>query len=204
MTPAIPLSALEHFSYCPRQWGLIHLEQQYSENEHTMRGNAAHELVDTHSIKKEKGVRVERSMPLYSLVHNLIGRADVVEFHADGRVFPVEYKHGNKRAKRHDELQLLAQALCLEEMLGITVPAGAIYHVSSHQRREVLFTDMLREALHQVIAQIRHHEADGTLPPPVNDARCHHCSLAEICQPAIICAAQRMTWEAITEEEGSL
>lgn len=96
---SIFLSAIEHYSYCPRQWALIHLEQQYAENVHTMRGGAAHRLVDDHSIKQEKHIRIERSLPLYSLKYNLVGKADVVEFHSDGAIYPVEYKHG-KNAQR--------------------------------------------------------------------------------------------------------
>lgn len=180
------LSAIEHYSYCPRQWALIHIEQQFAENVHTMRGQAAHEIVDEHSIKTEKGVRVERSLPLYSLTHNLVGRADVVEFHPDGTIYPVEYKHGGKRAKAHDELQLAAQALCLEEMLGRPVPRGAIYHISSNQRREVEIDAPLRAQLLKALEEIRARESSGTLPPPVNDSRCRECSLNEICQPGAI------------------
>lgn len=178
------LSAIEHYSYCPRQWALIHIEQQFAENVHTMRGQAAHALVDDHGVKVEKGVRVERSLPLYSLVHNLVGRADVVEFHPDGTIYPVEYKHGKKSAKAHDELQLAAQALCLEEMLGRPVPKGAIYHVSSRQRREVEIGAPLRARLFKALEDMRALEAAATLPPPMNDSRCRECSLYDICQPA--------------------
>lgn len=182
------LSAIEHYSYCPRQWALIHIEQQFAENVHTMRGQAAHALVDEHSIRREKGTRIERSLPLYSLTHNLIGRADVVEFHADGTIYPVEYKHGGKRAKAHDELQLAAQVLCLEEMLGHPVPRGAIYHVSSRQRREVEIGPLLRARLLKALEEMRALESSGTMPPPVNDSRCRECSLNAICQPAALAA----------------
>lgn len=182
------LSAIEHYSYCPRQWALIHIEQQFDDNVHTMRGQAAHALVDDHSIRAEKGVRIERSLPLYSLRHHLTGRADVVEFHPDGTVYPVEYKHGRKRVKTHDDLQLAAQALCLEEMLDRPVPRGAIYYVSSRQRREVEIGDSLRARLLKTLEEMRGFESAATLPAPVNDARCRECSLIEICQPAALCA----------------
>jgi CRISPR-associated exonuclease Cas4 len=191
MSDLIPLSAIQHYSYCPRQWGLIHLEQEFAENVFTMRGNAAHALVDDHGIRQEKGARVERALPLYSLGWNLVGKADLVEFHPDGTVYPVEYKHGPKRAKRHDELQLAAQAVCLEEMLGKPVPLGAIYHVTSKRRREVVIDDTLRQHLREALAAIRDWEARATLPPPVNDDRCRNCSLIEICQPAALVACQQ-------------
>lgn len=184
------LSAVEHYSYCPRQWALIHLEQQFSENVHTLRGQAAHRIVDDHSIKQEKGTRIERSLPLYSLKHNLVGKADVVEFHADGTIYPVEYKHGKKRAKKHDELQLAAQAICLEEMLGRPVLIGAIYHVSSRHRREVLIDEPLRAHLIKTLEEMRTYETTGTVPSPVHDDRCKECSLIEICQPNIVNACK--------------
>ena len=165
---------------------MIHLEQQFVENVHTMRGNAAHRLVDDHSIKQDKGTRVERSLPLYSIKYNLVGKADVVEFHADGKIYPVEYKHGRKRAKKHDELQLAAQAICLEEMLGKPVLSGAIYHVTSRRRREVLIDDTLRKHLIKTIEDMRKYEATSTLPPVVNDDRCKECSLVDICQPSVM------------------
>lgn len=184
------LSAIEHYSYCPRQWALIHLEQQFSENVHTMRGNAAHRLVDDHSIKQEKHIRIERSLPLYSLKYNLVGKADVVEFHANGTIYPIEYKHGKKRAKAHDELQLAAQAICLEEMLGKPVLTAAIYHVSSKQRREVVIDAILRAKLLETLEAMRTHERRGTMPQPVRDSRCKECSLIEICQPLAINACK--------------
>jgi CRISPR-associated exonuclease Cas4 len=200
---SIFLSAIEHYSYCPRQWALIHLEQQYAENVHTMRGNAAHRLVDDHSIKQEKHIRIERSLPLYSLKYNLVGKADVVEFHADGAIYPVEYKHGKKRAKVHDELQLAAQAVCLEEMLGRPVPMGAIYHVSSRQRREVEINQALRAKLLETLEMMRNHERTGTMPPPVRDTRCKECSLIEICQPSAVnaCNAENISTLFIIEDE---
>ncbi|PJB69689.1 MAG: CRISPR-associated protein Cas4 [Alphaproteobacteria bacterium CG_4_9_14_3_um_filter_47_13] len=197
------LSAIEHYSYCPRQWALIHLEQQFAENVHTMRGNAAHRLVDDHSIKKEKHIRIERSLPLYSLKYNLVGKADVVEFHAGGAIYPVEYKHGKKRARAHDELQLAAQAVCLEEMLGKPVPVGAIYHVSSRQRREVMIDEALRAKLQETLEAMREHERTGTMSPPVRDARCKECSLSEICQPLAVnaCKGKNISALFVIEDE---
>ena len=184
----IPISALQHWCYCPRQCGLIHLEQSFADNIHTARGQAVHHLVDTPGYEMQAGVKVERALPLWSDRLGLIGKADLVEFHPDGRIFPVEFKHGPKRAQRHDDVQLAAQALCLEDMLGRPVTHGAIYHASSHRRREVEITPALRALVVETAESIRAMLASGRLPPPVNDARCRECSLIELCQPAALTA----------------
>ena len=185
-TDPVSLSALQHWAYCPRQCGLIHLEQAFADNIHTARGQAVHHLVDTPGYEIKSGVRVERALPLWSDRLGLIGKADLVEFHPDGRVFPVEFKHGAKRQKLHDDLQLAAQAMCLEDMLGRPVPKGAIFHATSHRRREVSITPELRRLVIETAEGIRAMLASGKLPSPVNDARCKECSLKEICQPDAI------------------
>lgn len=179
----IPLSALQHWTYCPRQCGLIHLEQAFEDNIHTARGQAVHHLVDTPGYEIRAGVRVERALPLWSDSMNLIGKADMVEFYPDGAIFPVEFKHGRNRQKTHDDIQLAAQAMCLEEMLGRPVPQGAIYHASSHRRRIVNITQALRQGVMDTANAIRTMLATGCLPPPANDDRCRECSLQGICQP---------------------
>lgn len=188
----IPLSALQHWAYCPRQCGLIHLEQAFADNVHTARGQAVHHLVDTPGYEIKAGVQVERALPLWSDRLNLIGKADLVEFHSDGRIYPVEFKHGAKRQKTWDDLQLAAQAMCLEDMLGRPVTHGAIFHASSHRRREVAITPTLRERVIETAAAIRAMLASGKLPPPVNDARCKECSLKEICQPEALAERARL------------
>lgn len=187
----VPLSALEHWAYCPRQCGLIHLEQVFADNLHTARGQAVHHLVDMPGYEMKAGVRVERALPVWCERLNLIGKADLVEFHPDGTVYPVEFKHGAKRKKLHDDLQLAGQALCLEEMLASPVPRGAIYHASSHRRREVAITSDLRRLVAETADAIRAMLASGKLPPPVNDARCRECSLKELCQPEAMAARDR-------------
>jgi CRISPR-associated exonuclease Cas4 len=179
----IALSALQHWIYCPRQCGLIHLEQAFAENIHTARGQAVHHLVDTPGYEMKAGVRVERALPVWSDRYKLIGKADLVEFHPDGMVYPVEFKHGAKRQKLHDDIQLAAQAMCLEEMLGRPVPKGAIFHATSHRRREVEITLELRQLVISTADAIRAVLVSKQLPPPVNDARCKECSLKDICQP---------------------
>ncbi len=187
----IPLSSLQHWAYCPRQCGLIHLEQTFADNVHTARGQAVHHLVDTPGYEIKSGMRVERALPLWSDRLGLIGKADLVEFHTDGTVFPVEFKHGAKRQKLHDDIQLAAQAMCLEDMLGRPVLKGSIFHASSHRRREVAITPALRQLVGETAEAIRAMLASGTLPPPANDARCKECSLKEICQPEAIASVDR-------------
>ncbi len=179
----VALSALQHWIYCPRQCGLIHLEQVFEDNVHTARGQAVHHLVDTPGYEIKSGVRVERALPVWCDRLNLIGKADLVEFYVDGSVYPVEFKHGAKRQKLHDDIQLAAQAICLEEMLKHPVPKGAIFHATSHRRREVTITLELRQLVGETADAIRAMLASGKLPPPANDARCKECSLKDICQP---------------------
>jgi len=187
----VMISSLEHYSYCPRQCALIHLEQTFEENLYTLRGRAVHEQVDEPEAAVEKGVRVERALPLWSNRLGLVGKADVVEFHGD-TPYPVEYKHGPRREKEHDDLQLCAQALCLKEMTGQSVPKGAIFHHSSRRRREVEFTPPLREKVEQSVVEIRSMLASRILPPAVNDARCKNCSLQDSCLPSVVAEKTRL------------
>jgi CRISPR-associated exonuclease Cas4 len=186
----IMISALEHYSYCPRQCALIHVEQTFDENLYTLRGRAVHKRVDEPETDEQAGVRIERALPLWSKALGLIGKADVVEFHGE-TPYPVEYKHGPHREQEHDDLQLCAQALCLEEMTGKAVPRGAIYHHGSRKRREVELTPDLRAQVVEVIQAIRTMLTSNRLPPPVNDRRCTHCSLQESCMPAVIDEGER-------------
>ena len=151
----VMLSALQHYSYCPRQCALIHEEQSFAENLHTARGNAVHELVDLKGYELRAGGRIERALPLVCERLGLIGKADIVEFLPDGTPYPVEYKHGPRRQRTHDDIQLAAQALCLEEMTGHSVPLGAIYHASSHRRREVAISPQLRQLVASTTLAIR-------------------------------------------------
>ena len=193
----ILISAIEHYAYCPRQYALIHLEQVYEENVFTLRGSAEHERADEATTTLEEGRRVERALPLWSEEYGLLGKADVVEFHPDGSVSPVEYKHGAKRQRRHDDLQLCAQALCLEEMLGVTIAAGAIFYHGSQRRREVPISPALRAATAEAITAIRALARSGVTPPPVNDARCERCSLNAVCQPELLGEAHAVTGDPL-------
>ncbi len=189
---SIPISALQHWSYCPRQCALIHQEQAFAENVHTARGQAVHARVDAPGFTTHGEARSVRALPLFCDRLGLAGKADVVEFLADGTPFPVEYKHGPRRQHAHDDIQLAAQALCLEEMTGKIIRRGAIYHASSHHRREVAISDQLRQETEETVAAVRSMLDSGRMPPPVNDQRCRECSLLDLCQPAAIAAADRL------------
>jgi CRISPR-associated exonuclease Cas4 len=188
----MPVSALEHWSYCPRQCALIHQEQAFAENVHTLRGHAAHARVDEPGFEVRAGVRAERALPIWSDSLELVGKCDVVEFLPDGTPYPVEFKHGPRRQHAHDDLQLAAQALCLEEMTGKAVPRGAIFHVSSRRRREVEIGSDLRRQVEDCAAAVRAMIVSDRLPPPVNDARCRECSLRDICQPEAVAGRERI------------
>lgn len=191
MDDATPISALNHYAYCPRRCALIHVEQTFDENLYTMRGHDLHERTDQPDESGlEEGVRVERGLPIWSRRLGLIGKADVVEFHRE-TPYPVEYKSGRRRQFDNDDLQLCAQAMCLEEMTGVAVPRGAIYHHSSRRRREVVFDAALRARVQEAVAAIRRMLSEKALPPAVNDRRCEHCSLREACMPAVVSEGDR-------------
>jgi CRISPR-associated exonuclease Cas4 len=177
------ISALQHYAYCPRQCALIHVEQTFEENLFTLRGQRVHERVNVPEYELIEGVRVERALPLWCHRLGLTGIADVVEFTVEGVPYPVEYKSGSRKPRDADDLQLCAQAVCLEEMFDRPVPAGAIFHHASKRRREVEFDAALRSQVEQTTHKLRLLLAVGTVPPPVADARCPDCSLIETCMP---------------------
>ncbi|WP_305802451.1 CRISPR-associated protein Cas4 [Thiolapillus sp.] len=193
MAEPIMLSALQHYSYCPRQCALIHQEQSFDDNEYTLRGQRAHRRVDSGEISTEDGRQVLRALPLYSDRLGLVGKADVVEFLPDGTPYPVEYKQGKRHKHDHDDIQLAAQALCLEEMIGCVVSEGAIYHHKSKRRRVVHITDRLRQQVETFVDVVRHLLKSGGMPPPADDASlCRACSLHNICQPELVGSRHRI------------
>lgn len=184
----LSLSALQHWAYCPRQCGLIHLEQAFDDNLHTLRGQALHAQIDRPGMELRRGLRIERALPLWSDALGLIGKADVVEFEADGTPYPVEYKHGSRHKAADiaacDDIQLAAQSLCLEEMTGRAVPEGALYYATSRRRRTVLVDAALRARVLETITAVRTMLLAARLPDPTTDERrCRGCSLRERCQP---------------------
>lgn len=185
----VPLSALEHWSYCRRQCGLIHLENLWAESGRTAEGRVLHEKVDLPGMEQRPGIRLARGLELKSERHRLVGRADMVVFYDDpasphtGRPYPVEYKRSSRNDFRHAELQLCAQALCLEEMLNVDVPAGALFFGTTRRRREVQFTPTLRsdtiEMARQILGMLLAHRT----PPSEAGAKCAQCSLKDLCLP---------------------
>lgn len=181
----IPLSALQHHLFCPRQCALIHVEGLWAEDGATAEGRLLHEKVDAGRSESRPGLHVARGLALRSFALGVSGKADAVEFRGDPpSPFPVEYKRGKPKAHRADEVQLCAQALCLEEMLGIEVPAGALFYGTTRRRMNVTFDTALRDLTFRVAAEARGNIAAHRTPPPVVGPSCQHCSLQELCQPA--------------------
>ncbi len=200
------VSAIEHYSYCPRQCGLIHLESIFDENLLTLRGHRAHERVDQPVERTERGVRVLRGLPIWSERYGLIGKADAVElttsacedasFAGEGgvtgvEIVPIEYKVGKNTGNDHALYQACAQALCLEEMFAENVNEAAVYYVASRQRETYPLTTEVREATKEVIALIRDMMISMKLPVPVADRRCRSCSLNDACMPFAIRSASQ-------------
>lgn len=188
----IPLSALEHWSYCARQYALIHVEATYDENVYTMRGRYNHERAHDEHASTGGAALVERGLPLFSRRLGLTGKADVVEFHG-GVPYPIEYKSGPDAGALHADVQVCAQAMCLEEMVGVSVPRGAVFHYVSRRRREVRFDDALRAMVERAASGIRAYDWLGSLPPPLADARCRSCSLDDACLPFVVKRSHALT-----------
>ncbi len=179
----IMVSAVSHWAYCPRRCGLIHLEHCFEENEYTVQGSAQHERTDLPITRSENNISVERALPIWSDKKELTGKADVVEFHPDGRIIPVEYKNGPCSHNYPAELQLCAQAVCLEEMFGCSISQAAVYSSSQHQRADVDISQNLRDDLDRAIDSIKQMIDSQNLPDAYNDARCERCSLLHVCLP---------------------
>ena len=186
----IAVSAIEHYAYCARQCALIHVDQTFDENIYTLRGSQAHERVDIPGSELVTGIRYERALPIWSERLGLIGKADLVEFHG-GVPFPVEYKVGRRRAARRglprpEDLQVCAQALCLEEMLDVPVPRGALFYWATRRRHELEFTLELRAVVERTAALVHEQIRAHQLPEAPDDARCPACSLKASCLPGVV------------------
>jgi CRISPR-associated exonuclease Cas4 len=186
----IMISALQHFVFCQRQCALIHIEQVWDENRATAEGKIMHERVHEQDRESRGDMRIEYGLPLRSLRLGLIGKADVVEFHRVGKdmwqPFPVEYKRGKPKVDHCDKIQLCAQALCLEEMLSVFVPQGAIFYGRTRRRLDVIFDNSLRLETEETVDKARRLITAGLTPPPVYEKRCKSCSLIEECMPKTI------------------
>jgi CRISPR-associated exonuclease Cas4 len=185
----VPISALQHYLFCPRQCALIHVEQQWLEDGATMEGRILHDRVDRGGADRRDGVRTVRSLSIRSLALGVIGKADAVELH--GRPsklhpYPIEYKRGRPKAHHADEVQLCAQAMCLEEMFGVEVPEGALFYGQNRRRTIVRFDDELRALTASTAAAVQEMLAQGRTPPPVPMPACRRCSIEQICRPGVI------------------
>jgi CRISPR-associated exonuclease Cas4 len=198
----LPLSALQHLVFCERRAALIYIERVWADNPLTVEGSHLHERADTGESESRGDVRIARSLPLRCLRLGLSGKSDIVEFHriagedADPTTgsevpglsglwhpFPVEYKRGKPKLHRADEVQLCAQALCLEEMLGVAVPAGALFYGQTRRRLDVRFDPDLRSTTEEAAERMHRLIASGQTPPPVREPKCDQCSLIDLCLP---------------------
>lgn len=183
----VMISALQHYAFCLRQCALIHVEQAWLENRWTAEGRILHERVHEQEVESRAGVRIERGLPLRSLRLGLVGVADVVEFHpllgGGWQPFPVEYKRGKPKPEHCDEVQLCAQAICLEEMMEVEVLEGALFYGKTRHRHDVVFNPDLRRETEETAKRVRELLASGKTPKPVYEKKCKQCSLAEICLP---------------------
>lgn len=191
----LPLSGLQHLAYCPRQFALIHIEQLWAENRFTAEGQLLHRRTDAEGHESRGDLHIAHSVRLRSLRYGLSGIADVVEFHrcTEGislpgkpgcwQPYPVEYKRGKPKQGNMDEVQLCAQALCLEEMLGNSIPSGALFYGKTRRRKSVAFTDPLRSATIQLAEQMHALWQARQTPPAEFGPKCEHCSLIDRCMP---------------------
>jgi CRISPR-associated exonuclease Cas4 len=185
----VPISALQHLLFCERQCALIHIERLWAENRLTTEGRNLHERADSGESESRGPIRTVRSLPLRSLTLGLAGRADVIEFHYDGvaivAAIPIEYKRGKAKADDSDRVQLCAQALCLEEMLGISVPGGALFYATPRRRMDVMFDDALRRTTEDAVTRIHDLFESGITPRVPRQPKCDGCSLFELCMPEV-------------------
>ena len=180
----VPLSALNHYLYCERRCALIHVEGVFIDNAFTVEGQLHHQEADTPGYESGPGVRVVRALPVYSHRLGLSGRADIVEFRGK-TPFPVEYKRGKRKQWDNDDVQLCAQGLCLEEMFGVAVNKGAVFHAASRRRREVAFSPDLRGLTVETIQRVRRIISSQILPRAQLKPQCEGCSLRPICMPEL-------------------
>lgn len=184
----LPLSGLQHLMFCERQWALIHLEQQWVENRLTAEGRLMHDRAHEQKEERRDGVGVSRGLAVRSLRLGLVGIADVVEFRplpqGSPMPFPIEYKRGRPKPDSCDEVQLCAQALCLEEMVGADVPAGAIFYRQPRRRTEITFDNDLRRETEALAERMHSLYAARVTPPAQYAPKCERCSLLGICLPS--------------------
>lgn len=194
----LPLSGLQHYLFCPRQCALIHLEQEWRENRLTAEGRVLHKKAHDGPDESRPGIRITRGMAVSSSLLGLSGQCDVVEFHTDGTVVPVECKRGSPKAHQADEIQLCAQAIALEEMLGLSeygIREGRIFYGKHRRRHAVIFDEELRALTYNTSVALHSMIASRRTPPPIyTPDKCDACSLNEICNPEA-CSPKSSTQE---------
>jgi CRISPR-associated exonuclease Cas4 len=180
----LPLSALQHLLFCERQCSLIHVEQSWAENLYTAEGHVMHERAHSEKEERRPGKKKEFGMPVRSLNLGLVGKTDAIEYDELGRVLVVEYKRGRPKKGHEDEVQLCAQALCIEEMRGIKITSGALYYGKTKRRNLVVFDEALRTLTIETAARL-HVLVNSSQTPKAEyeERRCKHCSLLDICMP---------------------
>jgi CRISPR-associated exonuclease Cas4 len=183
----IQLSAIQHYVFCPRQCALIHVEDTWRDNLYTVRGNILHGKVDTDTFETRGAAKTVRGLRIHSFRLGLAGRCDVVEFRtgSDGQseIIPVEFKAGRPKQDVSDEVQLCAQALCLEEMLGVSVRRGAFFYGKIRRRVQLEITEQLRKQTEEIIAAVHVFVSRKYVPQARYEKKCATCSLLDICQP---------------------
>ncbi len=192
----LPVSALSHLLFCERRAALIHIEQAWAENLFTAEGRIMHERVHRAGQESKGDVRIEYGMPLRSLRLGLIGKADVVEFHrkpvsqkagvVEWMPFPVEYKRGKSKRDNSDKVQLCAQAICLEEMLDVEIPGGALFYGKTRRRQDVVFDSVLRRETEDAAKRFHELVESEVTPKPVYSKKCDNCSMYDLCMPKTV------------------
>ncbi len=208
----LPISALQHLQFCPRQWGLIHLEQIWSDNALTAQGNMMHSKVHNNQSESRDDLRIARGLRICSFRLGLIGQADVVEFHkvSSGELsdnnairlsgvegywqpFPVEYKRGKLKKGNCDNVQLCAQVLCLEEMLKVYIPQAAFFYGRPRKRYQVIIDEPLRQLTKNLVSKMRRLTEAGITPTVKYSKKCDKCSLLNQCMPRITGIEKKVT-----------
>lgn len=192
------ISGIQHFIFCRRQWALIHIEQMWEENYFTIDGQIKHDKVDNSGISDLKnGIRTIRSMPIASHKLKLQGKCDVVELRPDKdgfyfskydkkyKVYPIEYKRGKPKVDDSDIMQLLAQAICLEEMLGLKIEEGACFYFETRRRERIIFTQNMRDRLLSIVEEMNNYYNRKYTPRVRKGKRCKSCSLRNLCLPEL-------------------
>ena len=192
------ISGIQHFAFCRRQWALIHVEQQWAENEHTVIGELMHKKAhDPYLTEKRKDLLVVRALPVSSRTMGVSGECDIVEFRKceDGvklhghrgfySIYPIEYKKGKPKYSEEDILQLTAQAMCLEEMFSTTVTEGAIFYGETRRREVVVITEELKNEVCQTFEEMHQYYERRYTPKVKMGKHCTSCSLKELCMPRL-------------------